>query len=314
MMRFNLMKFIRQILATLWLIVWSSSPQADVVTQNDCRPLKPASKQFDVSLDYANAVLWEVSSDGREPSYIFGTMHVSDPNVTNLPEPVNAKLADADVFVMEALPEPEEAMKFSQMMFFNDGTTLKEYLDDELFNQMVGILAQYQLPEEAVPYIKPWAAFLIMNYPAEQGIPLDLQLLNTAQQNGSELKGLETLTEQGIIFSSLEFDTQIQLMLDTICNYNAMNKDFEEMKAYYLKRDLQGLVAYSNKYSLSEEKIYKDLMKKLLQDRNTIMADRMQSILEKGDAFIAIGAMHLPGEDGVLALLANKGYKITSVY
>ncbi len=55
-------------------------------------------------------------------------------------------------------------------------------------------------------------------------------------------------------------------------------------------------------------------MKRLLTDRNYIMADRMQSILQKGNAFIAIGAMHLPGEEGVLSLLNKQGYKIHSVY
>lgn len=314
MMRFSFLKIVKYLLTALGLVAWSSLVAAELATQNDCRPLKPATRHYDKSLVYSNAILWKVSKDGSEPSYIFGTMHVSDPRVTKLPDKVSEKLNKAETFVMEALPEPEEAIKFSQMMFYNNGTTLKEYIDEALFNHMVDILAQYQLPPEAVPYIKPWAAFLIMNYPAENGTPLDLQLLNTAKQNGTEVKGLETLTEQGNIFSSLDFKTQMQLLLDTVCNYDSMENDYEAMKTYYLKRDLQGLVSYSNKYSFSEEKIYKDLFKKLLQDRNIKMADRMQDTLKKGDAFIAIGAMHLPGDDGVLALLAKKGYRITSVY
>jgi hypothetical protein len=44
------------------------------------------------------------------------------------------------------------------------------------------------------------------------------------------------------------------------------------------------------------------------------MVDRMQPFLDAGGAFIAIGAMHLPGDDGVLSLLANKGYEISAVY
>ena len=314
MMRYNVLKIFKYLLTTFGLLLWSCLIRADQATQNDCRPLELAANQSSEPLDYADALLWEISKNGHVPSYIFGTMHVSDPRVTELPQPVSEKLQNADVFVMEALPEPEEAMVFSQMMFFNDGTTIKEYVDDALFNQMAEILVQYQLPSEAVTFIKPWAAFLIMNYPAENGVPLDLQLLNTAQQNGAELKGLETLTEQGIIFSSMDFETQMRLLLDTVCNYHTMNDDFEIMKSYYVKKDLQGLVSYSNKYSFSEEKVYVDLVKKLLPDRNVVMAERMQAILEKGDAFIAIGAMHLPGDDGVLALLANKGYKITAVY
>ncbi|MBI4006546.1 MAG: TraB/GumN family protein, partial [Gammaproteobacteria bacterium] len=144
--------------------------------------------------------------------------------------------------------------------------------------------------------------------------PLDLQLLNTAQQNGAEVQGLESLSEQGNVFSSIEIEAQVQFLLDTVCNYEIINKDFEKMKSLYLERDLQGLFNYSNQYSFSEEQIYKNLIRKLLIDRNYIMVDRMQSVLETGNAFIAIGAMHLPGEEGVLALLGRQGYKITSVY
>ncbi len=55
-------------------------------------------------------------------------------------------------------------------------------------------------------------------------------------------------------------------------------------------------------------------MKRLLIDRNYIMTERMQDILDEGNAFIAIGAMHLPGEEGVLSLLGKQGYKIHSIY
>lgn len=314
MMRISELKYFKYLLTTLGLLMWSCLVSAELVTQKDCRYAQPASQQFDEKLEHANALFWKISKEGLPSSYLFGTMHVSDPAVTKLPDSVSEKLENAGVFVMEALPEPEETIELTQMMFFNDGTTLRTYLDETLFNQMSEILAQYQLPAEAINIIKPWAAFLIMNYPVNDGMPLDLQLLETAAQKGIELKGLESLTEQGNIFTEIDFDAQMQLLLDTICNYDAMNEDYEQMKKFYLKRDLQGLVAYSNKYSFSEEKIYQDLVKKLLQDRNVTMVARMQTILQKGDAFIAIGALHLPGKDGVLSLLAREGYKITAVY
>ena len=56
------------------------------------------------------------------------------------------------------------------------------------------------------------------------------------------------------------------------------------------------------------------LIKKILVDRNYTMTERMQPMLESGNAFIAIGAMHLPGEEGVLSLLAKNDYEISLVY
>jgi uncharacterized protein len=314
MMQHNHKKIPGQLFITLQLLLWSCLPHAEPATEDDCRLAQLVAQDIEISLEYSDAVLWKISRDGQKPSYIFGTIHVSDPRITTLPAPVSEKLNDASVYVMEALPEPGEVQRFSQMMFFDDGTTLRDFLDKDLFNRASNILSQYNLSRESVLYLKPWAAFLLMNYPAEEGIPLDLQLLNIARQNGAELHGLETLSEQGNVFGTFDPGTQVRFLLDTVCNYDIVNADFAIMKSLYLKRDLNALYSYSNKYSFSQEYIYQDLLKKILVDRNKIMVDRMQSILIKGDAFIAIGALHLPGSDGVLSLLDSQGYRITPVY
>ncbi len=287
---------------------------AGQVSHNDCRDLEIISSEEDSPSKYADALLWKVSKGKAEASYIFGTIHVSDPKIVNLPEEVTSTLNNTDTFVMEALPVPDEALKLSQMMFFNDGRTLKDFIDDALFEETATILSNYSFPIETVMVMKPWAAFLIMSYPADGGLPLDLLLLQTAQQNGADVYGLESLSEQGNIFSNMDFDTQVKLLLDTVCHYDVVKKDFELMKSLYLERDVKGLFTQSSKYSFSQEPVYKDLMKRILVDRNYTMTDRMLNILEKGNAFIAIGAMHLPGEEGVLSLLGKQGYKIHSIY
>jgi hypothetical protein len=104
------------------------------------------------------------------------------------------------------------------------------------------------------------------------------------------------------------------LLLDTVCNYDLVNQGIEEMKEFYLQRDLNGLLNASAQHPYADEPVYKELNKKLLTDRNKIMIDRMQSVLQEGGAFIAIGALHLPGNDGVIAGLSQQGYKITAVY
>jgi len=292
----------------------SAADLKDKLTNADCRVIEETTSESNSVAKFSNAVLWKVSNAGKSSSYIFGTIHVSDPRITNLPDPVKSALNNSDTFVMEALPTPEEALALSQMMFYADGTTLKDYLDDELFQRIAKVLSIFQLPIEAAAVLKPWAAFLIMNYPADNMMPLDLKLLEIATRQGARTMGLETLSEQGAIFSEMTLNKQLRLLLDTVCNYDLVNQGIEEMKELYLKRDLNGLLNASIQHPHADEPVYKELNKKLLTDRNKIMIDRMQSVLQEGGAFIAIGALHLPGDDGVIAGLSQQGYKITAVY
>ncbi|MEE8321940.1 MAG: TraB/GumN family protein [Gammaproteobacteria bacterium] len=302
------------VVSLLLCLFFPSHLLADEPVSTECRPLETVDTDYKVQTKYAEGLLWEVHRPGTRPSYVFGTIHVSDPEIVNLPGKINDILSHAGQFTMEALPEPNAIIQLTQMMFFSDGRKLDEFIAPRLFDRTVEILANYRMPIEAVMMMKPWAAFMVMNYPAGDGLPMDLKLLAMAQQNGIEVNGLESLLEQGKIFDEMAFDTQLKLLIDTVCHYDLVLEDIEQMKSMYIKRDLQGLYAISRRYSLSEEPMYQELIKKILTDRNVTMVERMQPILDKGNSFIAIGALHLPGDDGVLSLLEQKGYAIKSIY
>ena len=306
------------LLAAIVLILFSSLlSAADLqrkLTNFDCRVIEETPSNTSSDARYSNALLWKVSKISYPPSYVFGTIHVSDPRITNLPELVKSALSNSDIFVMEALPTPEEALLLSQMMFYADGTTLKDYLNDDLFNRTAEVLLTFQLPVEAVAVMRPWAAFLMMNYPADNTMPLDLKLFEIAMSQGARTVGLETLSEQGAVFSEMALEDQLRLLLDTVCNYDSFNQNIEKMKQLYLDKNLNGLLSAGTQHPYADEPVYKELNRRLLTDRNKIMAEKMQAVLQEGDAFIAIGALHLPGNDGVLARLNKQGYKITAIY
>lgn len=302
------------LLTTLALLLCATLQARELVTQADCRPLIAAAGAEEKPLAHGNALLWKVQRDDDPPSYLFGTIHVSDVRITRLPDIVAQTLQDSTVYVMEALPDADEAFRFSQMMYFDDDRKLGDFIGRDLLERIRTILANYHLPREAVDYMKPWAAFLVMNYPAEEGVPLDLALYHTAEQNGAELKGLETLVEQGEIFATMPMDMQLQLLLDTVCNYETVNRDFEVMKSLYLERDLQALFDFSNRYTVASEAVYTDLLERVLFKRNERMVERLLPVLKQGVAFIAVGAMHLPGDEGILSLLEDHGYSIKPIY
>ncbi|GJM05787.1 MAG: hypothetical protein DHS20C09_17830 [marine bacterium B5-7] len=85
-----------------------------------CEPLLDS--QFETAvIPYAQGLLWKISKKDKEPSYLFGTIHISDQDVTTLPDVVDKVLHQSEQFVMEALPDAEQMLLFSQMMFFHDG-------------------------------------------------------------------------------------------------------------------------------------------------------------------------------------------------
>ena len=263
---------------------------------------------------YRKGLLWKVSKPGAKPSHIFGTIHVSDENITNFDEKVKQAVDSSSIFVMEVFPKPAEVMTASSLMYFSKGQKLSDMISAPLFEEIVSLLLPYHLPREAISLLKPWGAFLTMSYPPDFGVVMDMQLLERARQAGAEIQGLETLYEQIDIFNSMGLDKQLRLLSNTACNHHLLEQDFEKMKSLYLAGDLQGLYSYSQRYSPSDELLYNELMQRLLIDRNHTMTERMQAYLERGNTFVAIGAMHLAGVEGVLSLLAKNGYKVSLEY
>lgn len=279
----------------------------------DCRPLEPAAARIQ-DLHHDQGMLWQVTGHGHESSYVFGTMHVSDPEIVTLPDPVRKSLEQADRFVMEAELDGPEALQFAHDMFYQDGTRLSNLLSATLYSRVEDLLAAYGMPPAMIESLKPWAAFMTLNMPPANGVPLDIVLMQEAEANGLPVSGLEKLSEQAAVFENLPEATQVELLRDSICHYATLQQDMQEMKQLYLQRDLQALFNYQHKYRLHETARYQELLSRLLWDRNHTMVERMQPFLNKGNAFIAIGALHLPGEEGVLSLLEQAGYQVEAIY
>ncbi len=305
------MRIVTPLMLTLFTL---SSAWAEQGLSAVCEPLVLVADGAPVTLKHSKGLLWKVSKSFTKPSYLFGTMHVVDPRIVNLPPAVQVVFDQSDTFVMEAVLDGPEMLEFSQMMFFADGTRLDALLGDQLFDMTADALAYYGISREVAESMKPWGAYLTLNIPPALGVPLDFMLLESARINGAAVYGLETLNEQARVMDDMAIDDQVKLLRDTVCNYDVVQKDIEQMKDRYLDRDLAGLWAFTDKYEVQDTAGYQKLMTRLLSDRNRRMVERMQPMLARGNAFIAIGALHLPGDRGVLSLLEERGYSVTPVY
>ncbi len=263
---------------------------------------------------YADGLLWKVSRSGQPDSFIFGTIHVSDERVLQIPEPVTRALSSSNSFIMEAVPEAGDLLQLQSLMFYPDERRLSDHLDDEQFARTVEILQTYGMPAASVAQMQPWAAYLTMNYPINAGLPLDLVLMHMAQQQQKPVSGLEGLTEQLSALSGLNLRDQVQLLVDSLCNYDLVLQSFDLMISLYLQRDLKALYTHSQKYQVEDSAVYDRLFESLIIDRNLRMVERLQLPLTEDSLFVAIGALHLSGEQGVLALLKESGYSIELIY
>ena len=301
----------RSCLALVLLLFWAGAAPAEDFA---CRPLQVSETPYSGPDEYGQGLLWQVTRTGAPPSHVFGTIHVAERHVSAQLDKVRDVLAGSEVFVMEAIFDPDAIESLRGMMFFTDGARLQDVISAGLFTETLEILRAYHVREADLAAMKPWAAYLTMSYPADLGIILDQRLLHLAVEAGLDTMGLESLAEQGGLFDSFSLDDQVRLLTDAVCHREILEGDFAKMISLYTDGDLAGLSSYGQRYSFNDNTLYETLTERLLTRRNRLMTERMQAALAAGRAFIAVGALHLPGEEGILALLERRGFAITRVF
>jgi uncharacterized protein YbaP (TraB family) len=272
---------------------------------------------------FTKGLLWKIeapesSSTADAPDYLFGTMHSDDPQITTVLEKVQHALTASDSFCMEMVPDTAALMIMSKSMVFTNGKTLQAVIGDQLFKQLTPLMMKRGIPAQALAMFKPWAVFLTLSVPPQKtGMFLDLVLYEKAKQQHKMLCGLETAEEQVIVFEETSLEDQILLLQQIVKDPHAPDKQLAQLTEKYLARDLMGLIDLSHEFDDAtprEQKSAAAFLRRLIDDRNVRMVERMLPRLERGATFIAIGALHLPGEKGILQLLTERGYTVSVVY
>jgi len=262
-------------------------------------------------------LLWQVEKTGVKPSYLFGTMHSENPQVTKLLSVVKPYITKIDTVFLETELNITAILKSSIALFLTPGQTLDQLLDQTKYTQLIQILYEHGIPEDFAKTLKPWAIMIMLSSPQQKtGDILDLLLYQEAQAQHKKVFGLETVEEQLAIFEDISLPDQLILLQETVDQLDQLSEIFQQMLKLYTQRNLTGLLDFSKKYMASDTN--KTLMdtfnKRILDDRNVKMVERMQTALQTGNSFIAVGALHLPGKNGILKLLEQQGYILTALY
>jgi uncharacterized protein YbaP (TraB family) len=267
---------------------------------------------------FSKGLLWRIQKQGVPDSFIFGTIHLTDPRVTKLPPQVEEVFRNNTATLCTEIPFDQANLQLAAMaLFLPQGKSLKTIAGDKLFSRTTSLLEKKSVPPNAGERLKPWAAMMILTLPNDPGTPLDGMLYQDAQQRGLELCGLETIAEQTGVMDGFPIKSQILMLQDTIDNYALIPGVLEKMTKLYLVGDLAGLMEASNEGTSSTPamvKLNEEFTERVLISRNNIMADRAEPRLKKGKTFIAVGALHLYGEKGLLSLLEKRGYQVTRIY
>ena len=266
---------------------------------------------------FTRGVLWRVTKKGVAPSHVYGTIHVADPRLDELPAAVRKAFEGARSLMLEFLPDAYAKERFLEAALLPERQTLEEIIGREDFERALKHLQPIGLTPEFVNKLKPWGVLLNLRDPrAEGGAPLDTLLLELARARRIPLYQIEGVEEQIFTFDEFPLGSQVALLKHSLAHSDELLALSERTLEAYLSGDLARIWQLREQFVARYPEIapHQAIMtKRVVLDRSVVMAFRMQRQLRRGEAFVALGALHLFSEKGVLALLEHDGYRAVRV-
>ena len=302
---------LRCLAAACWLFSWGALP---AWAEADC-PAAEATPTVvaDPATPFGTGLLWEVQADEAPPSFVYGTIHLADPLLAAPSAAALAALRQSSQFALEVLFDTETLLRVGASMRAAPGKGLGDAASPALLKRVLPLLATYGVDAAAARQLKPWAVWTTLSLPPSQasgGEPLDLRLLSLARAAGMRAFGLETLEEQVAVFDALSLQEQLALLEDAACHYGAQQAALAQAVAAWQREDLAWLLAQGQ---AGGSQAADALGRRLLDERNVTLAERLLPKLRAGGVFVAVGAAHLPGREGLLARFERAGLTVRRV-
>jgi uncharacterized protein YbaP (TraB family) len=261
-----------------------------------------------------NTLLWEIKAPGTaQPSYLFGTIHLICPADFSLSDSLKASLARTQQVALEIdMDDPGMMAAMMKTMNMREGNELKNLVSEQeyaklnqFYKDSVGL--GIQMFERAKPFVLMGPIFNAILSCQPQSY--EMSLVELAGKQKAEVIGIETLEEQMAIFDSIPYEDQAKMILTMIDSLPAARREFKSLVELYKSQkvnDLYNLTITSEFGMDGNEEL-------MLFARNKKWIARMQRIMAGKPTFFAVGAAHLGGERGVIALLRKEGYQVRAV-
>jgi uncharacterized protein YbaP (TraB family) len=260
-------------------------------------------------------LLWEIESPEGKVSYLYGTYHLVGADFLKERKDVSKVFEESRMVVVETVIDSSQLMSLAPLSLM-PGKSLKamtDSLDYLLLKEKIEPVMQMDLA--MLDMLKPmvlstaYAANLAQELTPDSlrygGLPIDMYFAKTGEEQGKEVLSLETIKEQmTILFESQTEEEQLEDLLEML--REDMGEDVTTgIIAAYHQDDLSELYEAAMLSGMEAGD-----MEVLLDERNQAWVPKLAPELNKGGLFIAVGALHLPGEQGLIALLQAEGYKL----
>jgi uncharacterized protein YbaP (TraB family) len=263
-----------------------------------------------------NTLLWKVTGkDLKQPSYIFGTMHILCADDAILSDSLKMIIKNADEIYFEIdMTDMQGMMSAMKYMRMNDDKKLSDLLSDQDYNKVKNYFAKHSsmLPFSMLEHFKP---MLISSLIEEDDLPckttngMEFVIMKEANTQNKKFNGLETAEFQASLFDSIPYKDQALDLVKYIDSSDDYKKMTDTLAEAYKTQDLNKI----EQLTIKEDPGTESFMDLLLYGRNRKWVKNMQQLLPQKSFLFAVGAGHLPGEQGLINLLKKSGYTLTPI-
>ncbi len=259
-------------------------------------------------------LLYQISGNGlTEASYLYGTIHILPKDKFELSNSLKRAFDASTTIAMEVDLDMSGAEKIAlaQKVMLPDGKTLKDFMAAQDYLQLkaycIDSLQWSESKFERSSKLKPmFFSSVLIQENMSNIASYEMEFNKMAKKKKKETIGLETIEFQLGLFDQLPMQTQVDMLKQ---DYKSDMKNYDTLLACYLREDLETL----GKLMAEETSAYPEFNELMLVQRNKSWIAPMRAQMQKESTFFGVGAAHLSGPDGVVALLRAQGFTVTAI-
>ncbi len=277
----------------------------------------------------SDGLFWRIEKRSVAPSYLYGTIHSTQAAPMQYahdaaPYAEKATTVATELGVLDAKMKVDLGAQMLQRSLSPEADTWSGQIEGDDAARVAEMLKAKGLTPEMAHHLKLWTLLISIALPKcemdaqGKGLPMvDEFLANDAQAHHVPVVGLETIDEQMNVIAAIPDDIAALQLRIAARDPAFADGAYTTLLSLYVQKRPAAVLAYldlATRLSPAERQSSDEMTKRLLGDRNAIMATRAGPLLDKGGAFIAVGALHLSGKGGLVALLRARGYQVTRVW